>query len=45
MYNFLPACIDVYHMCAWYPQRSEEDIRSPRLVFRDSWGLHIGAGN
>lgn len=27
--NALPACLSVYHVCAWILQRSEEDFRSP----------------
>lgn len=24
--DVLPACLSVYHLCAWCPQRPEEDI-------------------
>ena len=26
--DVLPACLSVYHLCAWCPQRPEEDIGS-----------------
>lgn len=34
----LPACISVYHMHAWCPQRSEEGIRSPGTEVMDGCG-------
>lgn len=39
----LPACMFVSHMCAGYPQRPEEGIRSPGTRVTDGWGLPCGA--
>lgn len=46
----LPACISVYHMHAWCPQRSEEGIRSPGTGVPDNcelpcgcWDLNLGS--
>jgi hypothetical protein len=30
-YVCVPSCMYVYHMYAWYPQRSEEDIKYPGI--------------
>lgn len=47
----LPACMSVEHMCAWYPRRPEESVRSPgtrvinRLWCRSVLSHHVGAMN
>lgn len=28
--SVLSVCISVQHVCAWYPQSSEEEVGSPR---------------
>lgn len=45
----LPACMHVYHVCAWYLQRPEEGVRSPGTEVIDSckppcgcWELSLG---
>lgn len=39
----LLACVYMYHMGAWYPQRPEEDIRFPGI--RVTNGHHMGPRN
>lgn len=36
--GILPACMSVYHFCAWYLWRSEESIRS--MVKKSSYPLN-----
>jgi hypothetical protein len=44
--SVLPACMYVYYVCAWCPQRSEESIGSPGTGIIDGWELpSIGVGN
>ena len=43
--SILPAHMYGHHLCAWCPQRSEEDIGLPRLEFHTVVSLHVGAGN
>lgn len=31
----LPACMPAHHMCCWYPQKSEEGVRSCGTELRD----------
>lgn len=38
-----PACMSMYHVCAYCPQMSEEDIRPPGTVVIDSCEHHVGA--
>lgn len=35
--NVLLACLYVYHMYAWCPQRSEEDVGPPRNDVYRQW--------
>ena len=37
--NVLPACRHLYHVHAWYLQRLEEGIESPRTGVIDGWEL------
>lgn len=45
----LPACMLVFHMCAWFSQRSEESTGCPRERVKDGseptcgcWDLNLG---
>lgn len=40
--SVLPPCVYVYHVCAWYLQRSEEDIKSPGTEVMVSWEVPHG---
>jgi hypothetical protein len=40
-----PACVHMYHACAWCPQRPEEWVRSPELELQAVVSLHLGAEN
>lgn len=39
-----PACVHMYHACAWCPQRPEEWVRS-ELELQAVVSLHLGAEN
>lgn len=41
----LPAWINVYDMCTWFPQRSEEGIKFSGTVVMDSFDPRYGSGN
>lgn len=45
----LPSCMYMYYVCAWYPQRPEEGIRSPVIGVINGykppcryWDLNVG---
>lgn len=40
--SVLTALIHVYLMCAWYPQRPEEDIGALGTGVADTWVLESG---
>jgi hypothetical protein len=42
-YECVIACMSVYHMDAWCPQRPEEGIRSPGTVVPGRSEPHVGA--
>lgn len=42
VWAFLPECKPVHHMCAWYSQRSEANVRSPGTVLADGCELLCG---
>ena len=35
----LPACMYMYHMCAWYLRRPEEGVRVPGIGVTDGFEL------
>jgi hypothetical protein len=49
VYDFLPACISVHCMCAWFLRRAEESSRFPGTGITDNheptcgcWELNLG---
>jgi hypothetical protein len=47
--DILPACMSLYYICDWYPQRPEEGVRSPGIGVTDGceppcgyWELNLG---
>lgn len=38
----LPRCMSVYHVCACYPQRPKEVIRSPETGVAMAMSCHVG---
>lgn len=43
--NCLPACMSVHCMHDWYPQRSEEGIRSPETAIIEGCEQQVRARN
>lgn len=39
---FLSACMSVYHMHIWYPQRPQEDVGSSGIEITDGYELPCG---
>lgn len=43
--SVLPACMSMYHMSIWCPQRSEESVKAPGSVLQEIVSHHVGTGN